>query len=68
MVSCKYIIVMVCAMNKLSLIQEEEEEEQPFMKLKLTSHDSICELGCPLIMLSVMMQIFKVNRLINNIF
>ena len=27
-VSCEYIIVMVCAVNKLSLIQEEEEEEE----------------------------------------
>ena len=28
MVSCEYIIVMVCAVNKLSLIQEEEKEEE----------------------------------------
>ena len=27
MVSCEYIIVMVCALNKLSLIQEEEDDE-----------------------------------------
>ena len=39
MVSCEYIIVMVCAVNKLSLIQEEEE--QPSMKLKVILHDSI---------------------------
>ena len=35
MVSCEYIIVMVCAVNKLSLIQEKEEEERPSKKLKL---------------------------------
>ena len=28
MVSYKYIVVMVCAVNKLSLIQEEDEEEE----------------------------------------
>ena len=27
MVSCEYITVVVCAVNKLSLIQEEEEIE-----------------------------------------
>ena len=28
MVSCEYIIVMVCAVNRLSLTQDKEEEEE----------------------------------------
>ena len=53
MVSCEYIIVMVCAVNKSSLIQEEEEEEEEFLSSVYIPLTFYCLINFDIIMLLV---------------